>query len=88
MEMSRVGSRIVGERIGGTVHGVPVAGYWTGLGVRIEEITDGKPLDTWISLSNYLCRGRIDGATVVEITGEYLIDEDESVTTVPKVVES
>lgn len=64
----------LGKYIVGFVQGVPVRGYWTGRGIRVQSIEDGKRLDAWLSLGICVYYGRIQGKTVVQIGGEYLLD--------------
>ena len=71
-----------GNYINAHILGVPVNGFWTGRGIRVEQIIDGKPLDTWMSLSDRPHHGRIalnpDGMSVViELNGEYVTDEQK-----------
>lgn len=68
--------RWIGSKIDGSVCGVPVYGVWTGRGVKVLAILDGKPLD--IAQSSF--KGTVEGRFVgrkewIEIGGEYRLDE-------------
>lgn len=66
--------RLLGEKVSGTVQGVPISGLWEGRGVWILEILDGKPLDSALG-GGGLVYGRMCPTGWIGLKGAYLLDE-------------
>lgn len=66
---------MIGDRITGTVVGVPVSGFRTERGIYVLDILDGRPLDTWLGAVRSLDHGRMTPRGPITIRGEYLLDE-------------
>lgn len=64
----------LGQMIVGWVDDVPVRGEWSGRGMWVREICDGKPLDIAFAYRE-LTEGRLSEHGWIEPGGEYLLDD-------------